>query len=151
MYLRCYARKNGDNYVIMGDTQLIGRREFNRKELGDVDTPFCEVKLSATTNSQIISVDPIEQSSIHPLAIKAANDHNESLQISYTTRRAAATPQEMRESLQDVKDRIDLYGDEFVKAFAELLSRYPLKVVNVTPEGQPEGLNCVYRLVEKGK
>lgn len=133
MQLRFYAKRYEDSYVVLNPCSNTNIPTKWSIEDFKIDSEFCEVKyLHCNDVGMVYEIVPLNVEVISPAALRAANDYNlEALTPPATLMLNRPTLNEIRELIQEIKDRMDVYGTDFVGEMSVLLDKYPLEVEQI--------------------
>lgn len=133
--LRFYYRfcNYAGKYEIVNPLPNRTTKSFTAESLDYPSTQFVELHVDAHT-FEVKEIIPMDVTFIMGGAIKAANDHNNSIVAGPKNEVTEKHARDYKPHAQKLVDRLLVYGDEFETLFNELIVKFPIPPT-VVPEG----------------
>jgi len=126
---RFYLELKGGKYVVLNDVHNIINYEFTPAQLRSV-SKFVEIEYDSRDHGYRFDnlglITPLDIDYVHGAAIKAANDHNESI-LRERAIKDTFEVNSFKRTIQDVVDMSVDYGEEFNLELAEKMKEWKAK------------------------
>lgn len=135
---RFYLELRGSKYVVLNDIHNIVNSEFTPAQIKSV-SKFVEIEYDSRDHGYKFDnlgvIKPMDVDYINGAAIKAANDHNETILRKNAIKNDFA-PDAFKRMVQEIVDMRVEYGDKFNDKFEEALKKwrveFPVKKTVIT-------------------